>query len=181
MTGESAAPAIENEVINAVQAGIPVDDKNLSLEQLVVLVNTDRVRFLEAKSRGELTTLKDRYAQVRSLNDLRKRVNNALSAGPNASLDLTKDPLTKALLEKAKEAGVPVIDGKNVYVKEEAERLLDNIKMTIEDLNVQNDLQMQQISRLQNEHHESFQLAMSIMRPLHQAKSASARAIGGGR
>lgn len=179
MTQEQMAPAIENDLIDAVKNSKPIDDKNLSLEQLVVLVNTDRVRFLEAKSRGELTTLKDRYAQVRSLNELRKRVNNALSTGPNATLDLSKDPVTKELLDKAKSAGIPVIDGKNVYVKEEAERLLDNIKMTIEDLNVQNDLQMQQISRLQNEHHESFQLAMSIMRPLHQAKSSAARGIGG--
>jgi hypothetical protein len=172
---------IGNELVDAVKNNIPVDNKNLSLEQLVVLINTDRVRSLEAKSKSELTELKERYSQVRSLNDLRKRVNNALSAGPKSSLDLTKDSEAKALMEKAKAVGVPVIDGKDVYTKEEAERLLDNIKMTIEDMNVQNDLQMQQISRLQNEHHESFQLAMSIMRPLHQSKTSSARAIAGGR
>jgi len=170
---------VTNDLINAVQDGAPVDTKNLTLEQLVILVNTERVRSLEAKSKAELQELKARYAQVRTLNDLRKLINNVLSA--DGSVDLTKHPELLEKLNNAKSLGVPVVDGKTQYSKEEADRLLDNVKMTIDDLNVQNDLQMQQVSRLQNDHHESFQLAMSIMRPIHNAKQSSIRAIGGGR
>lgn len=176
---ETNTQQVENPLIDAVQNSIPLDE-NFTLEQLVVLINTDRVRSLEEKSKSELKILKDRYADVKSLNDLRKKINNALS-DPAAKIDITKDDELKKMLEKAKELGVPVIDGKTSYTKEEAERLLDNIKMTIDDLTVQNDLQMQQISRLQNEHHESFQLAMSIMRPVHAAKSSMIRGIAGGR
>lgn len=175
---DNKSAAVDNNFVDAVKNGTPVGHK-LTLEQLVVLVNTERVRSLEAKSKNELHTLKERYGQVRTLNDLRKRINNALSAGPTAGLNLTSEPEVKALLEKAKTMGVPVIEGKMQYSKEEAERLLENVKMTIDDMNVLNDLQMQQISRLQNEHHESFQLAMSIMKPIHQAKMSSIRAGGG--
>lgn len=170
---------IDTDLISAIQKDGPPDEKNLTLEQLVILINTDRVRSLEEKSKAELKELKERYAQVRSLNDIRKKINTDLSSSGN--VDLAKNPELKEMLAKAKEHGVTVDEKKTTYTKEEAERLLDNIKMSIDDLNIENDLQMQQLSRLQNEHHESFQLAMSIMKPLHNAKQSAIRGIAGGR
>lgn len=170
---------IANDVISAVQNSTPINDNNLTLEQLIVLINLERVRSLETKSKTELQALKERYGDTRALNDLRKAINNSLTA--NSNIDCTKNPEIQKMLDKAKTLGVPVIEGKTLYTKEEADRLLDNIKMTIDDLNIQNDLQMQQVSRLQNEHHDSFQLAMSIIRPVHGAKTSMVRGINGGR
>lgn len=154
-----------------------IDPENLSLEALILLINTERLKYLQEKTQKEFSELKDRQAKVAELHNILKALNAATDA--KGELDLTKNEELKQLLSKAKELGVDVKDGKFKFNKEERERLVENIRMTVEDLNVKNDMQLQVISRLTNERYESYQMARSILKPLHDAKTSYARAMRG--
>ena len=161
--------------INEVKAA--PDKGELSLESLALLINIERLKYLENKSIKELNELKQRQDEVSSLHKLIKAIN---SATVNNTLDLSTNGDIQALLTQAKASGVDVKDDKTFYNKEERERLLENIRLTVDDMNVLNDMQLQTVTRLTTERYESYQLARSIMKPLHEDKTNKARAIRGG-
>ncbi|MFQ5729195.1 MAG: hypothetical protein ACE5GN_02400, partial [Waddliaceae bacterium] len=130
------------------------------------------------KTDKELKELKERQAKVAELHKVLKAINAATDA--NGKIDCSKNDELKKLLKKAKELGADVKDDKFKYNKEERDRLVENVRMSIEDLNVQNDMQLQTVSRLTNERYESYQMARSILKPLHEAKISHARGIKGG-
>ncbi|MBA3957657.1 MAG: hypothetical protein H0X51_04580 [Parachlamydiaceae bacterium] len=148
---------------------------NVSLESLVLLVNTERLNSLRKQANKELADLKKRQDQVTFLHNVLKKINVETSA--NGEFDSSKDGDFQQLLSKAKEMGVNIQDGKTKYTKDERDRLVDNIRMTVDDLNVLNDMQLQTINRLTNERYESYQLARATLKPLHEAKMQSSRGI----
>lgn len=166
---EAAADAIE-----AINSG--ADTSQLSLESLALLVNTERLHHLENKITKEFTELKERQERVSSLHKLIRAINSATT---NEEFDCTNNPDTQAMLAKAKEYGVEIKEGKFKYNKQERDRLIENIRLTVDDYNVLNDMQLQTVSRLMTERYESYQLARSIMKPLHEDKISKARAAGG--
>lgn len=147
--------------------------KDLSLEALILLINTERLNTLEKNIRNEFSELKPRQDQVAFLHKLLKAVNSSTS--DKGSFDWTKNEDLQQLLDEARQMGVDIPDGKVKFNHDERERLIDNVKMTVQDLNVQNDMQLQQITRLNNERYESFQLARMAMKPLHDSKIQTAR------
>lgn len=153
-----------------------IDSKDMSMESMVLLINTERLHFLENKITNEFKELKQRQDKVSFLNSLNKKINTATVKD---ELDCTNDADLKAMFEKAKEYGVEIKDGKLKFNKEERDRLIENIRLTIDDLNVLNDMQLQTVTRLTTERYESYQLARSIMKPLHEDKVSKARAMGG--
>lgn len=148
---------------------------HLSLETLALLVNTDRLKQLKNQISKELGELRKRQGQVTFLHNLIKKINHDTTA--TGEFDFSKDEELKKLFVQAKEMGVEVNEEKFKYNKEERDRLVDNIRMTIEDYNISNDMQLQTINRLTNERYESYQLARSILKPLHESKSQIARGI----
>lgn len=166
-----------NEVLSeAVSGKAPVDSNNLSLEALVLLINSERLKTLENKIATEFMELKKRQDQVSFLHKLIKTINTATT---NEEFDCTDNQDLKNLLAKAKEHGVDMKEGKYKFNKEERERLIENIRITADDNNVLNDMQLQTITRLTTERYESYQLARSIMKPLHEDKVNKARAMAG--
>jgi len=151
------------------------DDKELSLEELSLLLCTDRVRMLEEKTRKEFTELKKRQSEVRFLHKLLKGINAATDSKGN--LNLNDYPDLQELLEQAREFGVDTPQDKTKFSREEKECLIENIRLTTDDLNIQNEMQIQSITRFTNERYESFQMARSILKPLHEDKINKARAI----
>jgi len=149
---------------------------NYGLETLAFLVCKSRVAALEASVRTELKALKERQGNVKYLHHFMKAINQASTA--DGRLDLNSMQLQPEMIQKLRDLGIEIDPNKN-YTKEEKDRLMENIRMTIEDLNIENDMQLQTISRLTNERYESFQLARSIMKPLHDDKLNKARAIAG--
>ncbi|MBA3816249.1 MAG: hypothetical protein H0X29_06965 [Parachlamydiaceae bacterium] len=168
---------VEEVVSSAVKnVGSDVDPNNLSLEALALLINTERLKFLERKIASEFLELKKRQDEISFLHKLIKTVN---AATVNEEIDFSNIQELKDLFAKAKEYGVEIKEGKFKYNKAERERLIENIRITSEDLNVLNDMQLQTITRLTNERYESYQLARSIMKPLHDSKINTSRAIHG--
>lgn len=157
--------------------GTPIDPNSLSLEQLILLINSERLKTLQDKTQNEFKELKTRQQNVKELHDILKAINKA--TGEDGYLDASGNGELQKLLDKARELGADVKEGKTSFNREERERLVENIRMTVEDLNVQNDMQLQTISRLTNERYESYQMARSILKPLHEAKTSYARGMRG--
>jgi hypothetical protein len=151
-------------------------DDNLSLEALVLLLHTQRLKNLEDKSMNEFTELKKRQAQVRRLHELMKAINS--NTNNNGEFSFSSDEI-KQLVKEAKELGVAVDEGKTQYNKDERDRLMENVRMTIDDLNVQNEMQLQTINRLTNERYESYQMVRSTMKPIDDVKQRIAREVKG--
>lgn len=165
-----------NELLSQAVQGTSKADSNLSLEALVLLINSERLKRLENKITTEFLELKKRQDEVHFLHKLIKTINTATT---NEELDCTNNEEIKKLLPKAKEYGVDLKEDKLKYNKDELERLIENIRITADDSNVLNDMQLQTITRLTTERYESYQLARSIMKPIHEDKINKARAIAG--
>lgn len=148
----------------------------LSLEAMALLLHSQRLNHLENQITNEFRELKKRQDQVTFLHKLIKAINAATS---NNEFDCSNKPELKDLLNQAKEHGVDIQDGKFKYNKDERDRLIENIRITADDLTVLNDMQLQTITRLTTERYESYQLARSIMKPHHDDKVNKARAIAG--
>lgn len=155
----------------------PKPNLNLSLETLVQLINTERLKYLQETTDKELKELKERQKDVRTLHKVMKAINAATDEKGN--LDISKNKELQALLKDVKALGIDLKDDKMKYNKDERDRLVDNLKMGVDDLNVQNEMQLQKINRLTNERYESYQLARTILKPLHDDKIDKARAMAG--
>jgi hypothetical protein len=174
MADQSNIGEVVTEKVKGVE-GAEADPKELSLEALLLLLTTERLHKLERDSKNELTELKKRQQQVSFLHKLSKALNTATST--KGELDLSKNQELKDMFAEAKELGVDIDEKKMKYNKDERDRLMDNIRMTIDDLNVQNDMQLQTVTRLTNERYESYQMARSILKPLHDVKIRKAQNI----
>lgn len=69
---------------------------------------------------------------------------------------------------------------KEILTKEEKDRLLENLRMTCDDVNTFIQLQTQTTNRLHNELHESLLLGRDIMKRIHEVLSLMAKGIRGG-
>lgn len=175
MPDKTTPPDMESDVVNEIIANANGNSPKLSLEALILLINAERLKQLHNKTHNEFTELRKRQGQVKSLHDLLKRINtNTTDVG---EFDCSSNSDIQDLLKQAKEIGVDVEDGKFKYSKDERDRLVENVRMTIEDLNVMNDMQLQTVNRLTNERYESYQLVRSIIKPLHEAKMQISRNI----
>jgi hypothetical protein len=161
---------------DAVKKPNTIITSNLSLESIVLLINSQRLNGLEKKIATEFIELKKRQDEVSFLHKLIKTINTATS---NEEFDCSKNPELQDLLKKAKEYGVDLKEDKFKYNKEERERLIENIRITCDDSNVLNDMQLQTITRLTTERYESYQLARSVLKALHEAYLAIIRGISG--
>lgn len=150
--------------------------EGLTFESLAILVHAERLNQLESKITDAFIELKNRQDEVSFLHKLIKMINSATADG---TFDCTDNEELKQLLNKAKDYGITIQDGKFKYSNDERERLLDNIKITVEDKNVLNDMDLQKITRLTTERYESYQLIRAMMKPLHEDKINKARSAGG--
>jgi hypothetical protein len=179
MSDNSSTDSVTDTIVeNIKKMSSDVDAKHLSLESLSLLINAERLKHLEKKLTDEFLELKKRQDEVAYLHKLIKTINVATTKG---EFDCSNNEELKNLLNKSKAYGVDIKEGKYKYSKEERDRLIENIRMTIEDNNVLNDMQLQTATRLTNERYESYQMARSIMKPLHEDKVNKTRAMSGGR
>lgn len=173
---EQKTNEVVSKLINSVENS-EGNEQNLSLDALILLINTERLKFLKDKTQNELGELRERQQKVRTLHKLLRAINSI--TGDKGNIDCSNNEEVKDLLKQAKEIGVDINDGKMKYSREERDRLVENIRITVDDFNVENDMQLQSISRLTNERYESYQMARSILRPLHEDKLRKAREIAG--
>lgn len=153
-------------------------EEELGLESLSLLLCSKSVKDIEARIRNEFEDLKQRQAQVRYLHKLLKIINAHTDA--KGKFDASQDKELQKLLDQAAEMGVMLPNSTYKFSSDEKTRLVDSVRMTCDDLNLQNEMQMQTVSRLTNERYEAYQMARSILRPLHEAKVNGFRGMGRG-
>lgn len=142
------------------------DRNEMSLQGIMFMAQTEWQKKLETKITAEFVELKGRQDKVSFLKKLVKTINVATV---DDQLDCTKNDELKSLLMKAKEYDVQIKEGKFKFNKQEREVLIENIKITADDFNVLNDMQIQAVSRLTNERNESFSIARMIYKSLHES------------
>lgn len=172
-----------NPALDAVKNANAKDPKEMELEQLVFLLLTQRLKELQQKSTDEFKELKKRQDEVVQMHKVLKAINSNTNENSELNYDLNSD-LTNQLKEAREKLGIDiqtgtVKDGKMTYTKDQRERLIDNIRMSIDDHNTKNDMQMQTVTRLINERYESYQMARAILKPIHDDKMNKAKAIAG--
>lgn len=150
------------------------DRNEMSLQGLMFIAQTEWQKKLENKITAEFVELKGRQDKVSFLKKLVKTINMATV---DDQLDCTKNEELKSLLMKAKEYDVQIKDGKFKFNKQEREALIENVKVTADDFNVLNDMQIQAVSRLTNERNESFSIARMIFKTLHETSMSVIRQI----
>lgn len=150
---------------------------DMSVESLVLLITLDRLNSVKERTYKELQELKTRQQNVHILHQLLSAINAATD--DKGKLDCSKNDDIKQLLTQAKTLGVEIKDDKFKYTKEERDRLVDNIQMASDDYEIENEMQLQTITRLTNDRYESYQMARSILKPLHEDKQRKAREMSG--
>lgn len=168
MTDNIAPPMDADSIKEVIEEGNNGKPSKLSLEALILLINTERLKRLHEQTQTEFKELKKRQDQVSYLHKLMKAINKCTNA--DGEFDCSKNEEIKNMLVEAKNLGADLDEKKVKYSKDERDRLVENIRMTIEDYNVQNEMQMQTVNRLTNERYESYQMARSILKPLHDGK-----------
>lgn len=169
--------------VDAVKEANSKDPNNLELEQLVFLLLTERLNQLQQKSAEEFKELKKRQEEVVQMHKVLKAINSNTNDGSELTFDEGSD-VHNHLLDAKNKLGIDiqngtVKDGKVIYTRDQRERLIENVRMSIEDHNTKNDMQMQTVTRLINERYESYQMARAILKPIHDDKMSKARAIAG--
>lgn len=154
----------------------PVNIDGLDLEASVLLVSMSMVKRLEDKTRKELETLKERQQKVSFVHRVLRLINQVTK--DKKDLDLSEHPDIKDLILEAADMGIELDTSKMQYTADERQRLTENLRMTCDDWNTINDMQLQTVTRFTNERYEAFQLARGIMKPLHDDKINKARSIG---
>ena len=132
------------------------------------MINTERLAYLRDKTHTELSELRERQDQVATLHKLLQKINQATYS--KGELDCSSNKEIQDLLKEAKKLGVECKEGQHKFSKEERDRLVENVRLTVDDLNVKNEMQLQSVNRLTNERFECYQMAKSILKPLHEAK-----------
>lgn len=183
MAGESQRSVASVDALDAIKNVDPKDPKEMELEQLVFLLLTERLKQLQKKSTDEFKELKQRQEEVVQMHKVLKVINSHTTDESELSFDPDGE-LMHHINHAREQFGIDIQDGtmkdgKMTYTKDQRERMIDNIRMTIDDHNTKNDMQMQTVTRLINERYESYQMARAILKPIHDDKMSKARAIAG--
>lgn len=152
-------------------------NQKIRLEEALLAFLKQHLDSINGESRKELNELHQRQDKVTLLHKLMQAINSATT--DNGSFDCSDDNDLKDMLTKAKDLGVNLQDGKFSFNPQEKDRLLDNIKMTADDFNVQNDMQIKTIERLNYDVHDSYGAAKSIAKELHEIYKGMIRGMNG--
>jgi hypothetical protein len=172
------------ETIDVVKTAEIRDPNEMELEQLVFLTLTERLKQLQTQSQDEFKELKKRQEEVVQMHKALKAINSFTDSDSLLSFDQDSD-IHQQFKDLREKFDIPLHDGsvdkngKISYTREQRERLIENIRMSIDDHNTKNEMQMQTVTRLVNERYESYQMARAILKPIHDDKMSKARAIAG--
>lgn len=168
-------------------------DQTKSLHTELKLTFTQKLDAQQESLKAEFGKLKAGQNRTREFNVLIKSINQATVKGElhckdNADLLAKLAAASKAVpgttvpnQQEPDLQGIELNPSKTDYDKDELDRLLDNIRRSIDDLNVINEMQLQNLNRMVTHYHEIYQMMKNTMKPLHEDKIAKARAIAGGR
>lgn len=165
-------------------------EKQPTIDSLVYDILTSRLQQLQKDTTKELEELKERQKEVQKLHDLIAKINALTDKEGEVKVDeelfdmlqgaVTSDDNTDAVNDlKINADNLNILKEGKSYKPEDRVRLIENIRMHIEDLNTQNDMQLQTVTQLTNERYETYQMARAVTKPLDEDKKQKARAVAG--
>ncbi len=159
--------------------GLNTEPQRVALSASLKLLNMIKLQDTQAELKKEYKELLERQEKVRFLSKLQQAINAKADAKGN--FDCSKDTDLQKLLQEAREIGVaiPGGEGKLIFNKDEKESLVENLQLMTKDLNVQNEMQFQKVTRLNNEISEFYQLARGTTKPEHDAILSAIRGVRG--
>jgi hypothetical protein len=153
--------------VDTIEAAIPpIPKRDISLTESLGLLKTVCVSRADAKIRTEADELDARGENVRSLHELLKAINS--TTDKENGIDWTNKPELVSLLDTAKELGVNVPEDQLKFEADDKHRLTENVRMTLDALNLQNQRQYQRVTRLQQERTQVLQEVMGLLQRLRQ-------------
>ena len=157
--------------------GEEIDVNSITIQQLMLLLSNERVEDSRIGSERELRELIERQKVVAELHKVLSGINSETTK--EGTLQVKEGTTLHALLKKAEELGVSLQKTEGSFERDERERLVQNLRLTIEDLNTRNEMQLQKVTKFTNERYEAYQMARSILKGPDEANKSSARKIAG--
>lgn len=142
-------------------------EKQLALGAMIYAIALRRQSELVQKSKDGMLEIQEKNRNIAKVNAAMQAIN----ACESGDLDLTNKPQLMEQLKQAKEAGAFIDLSKTKYSQEDRHRLLDNLRLSSDSLNMQTQTEMQQANLL-SQVYENFTAARPITRAEHDAVMA---------
>lgn len=156
----SSTATIKN--IAPIEAPMGVNDGR-SLQALTHLLTQKAVRDNAIVQTEKLKELKGEQGKVRELQKLQQLMT---VVGDEGDLAITDE--MRSLIEKAEKYGAVIPKYEDKLTKEQRVDMVDRLRVTTENINQDNDMLLQAISRITNVAHEMYALARTLMRTGHE-------------
>lgn len=163
---------------------VAASTQGLTVNQLTLMIIYHKLDLCKLESVRKITEYQRRREAIQPYTKALDLLNkNATTDGIKLKQDDAKTDEAKAevgelrgLLEEFKKNGL-AIDVKDNYDAQDRDRLVENLKRGLEDLNVQNNMTLEGLQQSCNERYEAYQYARSIMKAGHDAGQQVARNI----
>jgi hypothetical protein len=119
-------------------------------------INEDRIREI-------LNTQKDNNEKIRALQDLKQKIRMS-----GDTIDWSQNNENKALLDRCKQYGLIVNDGKYTFTKEEKESLLLNADSTQDRYSLSSEETKLKLSQMFNVKSQTIEMWASLIQKLHE-------------
>lgn len=167
-----------------------IGPKKPTIDSLVHDILTARLHKLQEDTKKELAELKDRQKEVQKLHDLIAKINSLTDKEGEVQADGELCSMLQEAMQssansdevnelKMNSDSLKIVKSGEKYKPEERQRLIENLRMHIEDLNTQNDMQLQTVTQKTNERYETYQMVRAIEKPLDEDRKNKARALRG--
>ncbi len=152
------------------------EGSNLTVEELALLLQVDRLETIDQQMQDASTTIRDRQEDIRLLHDAIAKINNALD--DKDRLDIADNEELQELFQQLRdELDIDIDPAKTYWKSEEKDRLIEALRFRCEDLNSINQMDLQDIHLFMTKRYEIYELTKSILKPLHQDKVNKARKL----
>lgn len=187
-------PSNHDELVNGVNSNDSVGEvdsvnkMNASIDSLIRDILTSSVDKLMENKKKELDEVLERQLAVKQFHDLMAKINKLTDKDGKVKVD---EELERMLYNALKNnecseadnayrmSDLKFLEKGKEYKTEERQRLLENIRMHVEDLTTQNDMQMNKVTHLTNQTYEIYQSMRSIPKPGEEAKRSMIRNVAG--
>lgn len=150
-----------------------ISGDGIALQTLTYMVLTEHIEELSKDIKSELDKVKKGQDKVVALNTLLQTLNSLTpvnNSPTDRKFDMVQAPGIGEMLAQAEKMGVKLPPGleNSQWDNETRERLTENINLTIKNLNMASEMQMQKVNRLMSEQDHARKLLASVMKNLHE-------------
>lgn len=162
-----------------------VEEKKQSLEVLLLEIRAARTQYIRENIVKEVKELKERQAEVKKFHEVIAKINALTDGDGEVKVDEELYDMLQKAVSTEEEGSFAKIDNLKIfnvgesYKPEDRVRVIETVRMHIEDLNTQNEMQIQSVTQYNNELFETYQMLRAIDKPYDAAGRQCARGIAG--